>query len=64
MASVIAYLDPNHIAIALNTMKNAAQGKSVLGCESGDLRITACLSMAIRTVSQMLPVDFQKGERL
>lgn len=45
-------------------MKNTAQGKSVVGCESGELHITMCLSVAIRTVSQMLPVDFQRGEKL
>jgi hypothetical protein len=60
LTSVTACLGPNDTV--LNTMKNTAQGKSVVACEIGELHITMCFRGAIRTVSQMLPVDFQKGE--
>lgn len=61
MASVIAYFGLNYMI--LNTIKNTAQGKSAVGYESGKLHITLCLCLNIRAVSQMLPVDFQRGRK-
>lgn len=61
LASVIAYFGPNYMM--LNTTRDAAQGKSAAGYESGKLHITTCLCLDIRSASQTLPVDFQRSRK-